>query len=356
VTRVKPFPRVSFGIIVLNGEPFTRYCLQALYPFAHEIIVVEGAAPGAANVATPDGHSMDATLETIQRFINEEDPQQKVQLVTRDGFWSEKDEMSQAYAVRATGDYLWQVDVDEFYKAEDMQKVLDILQREPSITAVSFKMLTFWGGFDYLCDGWYLQSGAEIYHRLFKWGSGYSYVTHRPPTVHDEHGRDLRTLTWLDGYTLARKYGILMYHYSLVFPKQVSNKTTYYSHAAWASVPKSEDWAEMNYIGLKHPYRLHNVYQYPGWIKRFKGHQPNVITRLRLDLDNGVLKEPTRRTDDIELLLKSPTYAIGRTFYQFVYYGYRFYRWGLRRTPATFKMRLKSLLRRRHEYPVRQHP
>ena len=35
-------PRVTFGIIVLNGEPFTRYCLRALYAFAHEIIVVEG--------------------------------------------------------------------------------------------------------------------------------------------------------------------------------------------------------------------------------------------------------------------------------------------------------------------------
>ncbi len=35
-------PKVTFGIIVLNGEPFTRYCLRSLYPFAHEIIVVEG--------------------------------------------------------------------------------------------------------------------------------------------------------------------------------------------------------------------------------------------------------------------------------------------------------------------------
>jgi hypothetical protein len=41
--------RVSFGIIVLNGEPFTRYNLRALYPFAHEIIVVEVASPFAAH-------------------------------------------------------------------------------------------------------------------------------------------------------------------------------------------------------------------------------------------------------------------------------------------------------------------
>ena len=39
------FPRISFGIIVLNGEPFTRYNLRALYPFAHQIIVAEGGGP-----------------------------------------------------------------------------------------------------------------------------------------------------------------------------------------------------------------------------------------------------------------------------------------------------------------------
>src|SRR5512143_3284299 len=93
---------ISFGIIVLNGEPFTRYNLRALYPFAHEIIVVEGAVQAAAGIATPDGHSTDGTLEALRRFKAEEDPEGKLQIVTRDGFWSEKDEQSQAYATRAT--------------------------------------------------------------------------------------------------------------------------------------------------------------------------------------------------------------------------------------------------------------
>ena len=81
---------------VLNGEPFTRYCLRQIYPFAHQLIVVEGAAPGARNIATPDGHSRDGTLEVLKSFKRDEDPEDKLVLVTRDGFWSEKDEMSQA--------------------------------------------------------------------------------------------------------------------------------------------------------------------------------------------------------------------------------------------------------------------
>ena len=75
-------PRISFGVIVLNGEPFTAYTLRSLYPFAHEIIVVEGAAPGSVNVATADGHSRDGTLATLRRFKADEDPDQKVTIVT----------------------------------------------------------------------------------------------------------------------------------------------------------------------------------------------------------------------------------------------------------------------------------
>jgi len=30
------FPKIAFGIIVLNGEPFARYCLTSIYPFAAE--------------------------------------------------------------------------------------------------------------------------------------------------------------------------------------------------------------------------------------------------------------------------------------------------------------------------------
>src|SRR3546814_19343546 len=70
-------PRITFGMIVLNGEPFLRYNLRSLYPYAHQIIVAEGAAPGARNIATPQGHSRDGTLEVLRRFKQEEDPEDK---------------------------------------------------------------------------------------------------------------------------------------------------------------------------------------------------------------------------------------------------------------------------------------
>jgi len=311
-------PRITFGIIVLNGEPFTRYCLRQIYPYAHEIIAVEGAVPSASAVATPDGHSTDGTLQVLRDFQRAEDPDHKLIVVTAedegydDGFWpGEKDEQSRAYATRATGDYLWQVDIDEFYQAGDIERVMDLLREQPDTTAVSFRQITFWGGFDYIVDGWYLRTGAEFYHRLFRWGEGFRYAGHRPPTVVDDSGRDLRTKTWISGKTMAET-GIFLYHYSLLFPKQVREKCSYYGNAAWAHRSGAERWARDVYLGLTRPYRVHNVYEHPSWLKRFEGSHPEQIQAMRDDLMKGRIEEGLRRTDDIEALLESRRYALGR--------------------------------------------
>jgi hypothetical protein len=331
-------PKVTFGIIVFNGEPFTRYCLRSIYPFAHEIIVVEGAGPGAASLATPKGHSSDGTLETLYSFQSNEDPENKIQIITREGIWSEKDEQSQAYALRATGDYLWQVDIDEFYLSEDMHTVLSLLAKTPSITAVSFPMKTFWGGFDYLCDGPYLHRGwcADGIHRVFKWGQGYRYVSHRPVKVVDSENRDLHTLHWVTGTQMEQR-GIYMYHYSLVFPKQVTEKSSYYGNAGFFDPSKTQDWVQNVYFDLRRPYRVHNVFSDPSWLERFSGKHPEPIGVLRKDLAEGRWSIPLRATDDIERILQSPMYRLGSL-------GLRI--WGpLQKKLSPWRWRLTQLIR-----------
>jgi FkbM family methyltransferase len=310
-------PRITFGIIVLNGQPFTPYLLRALYPFAHEIIVVEGAAPGARNIATPDGHSRDGTLAELRRFQDGSDPAGKVTIVTAedeghpDGWWpGEKHEQSRAYATRATGDYLWQVDIDEFYRPEEMARVIDMLRGDPTIDAVTFKQITFWGGLRYKTDGWYLRRGATYYHRLFKWGPGYQYATHRPPTVLDADGRDLRKGNWLNGEELARQ-GIHLYHYSLLLPKQVIEKCEYYGNAIWAKRPGAVAWAQDAFLRLGRPYRVHNVYDYPSWLERYDGPHPAEVVRLVDDLARAH-PDQLRQTADIERLLDTWWYGLGR--------------------------------------------
>ncbi len=52
-------------------------------------------------------------------------------------------------------------------------------RRDDAMTApVSFHMRTFWGAPAYLVDSFFLRK--FVAHRLFPWGPGYQYVTHRP--------------------------------------------------------------------------------------------------------------------------------------------------------------------------------
>ncbi len=314
-------PRITFGMIVLNGEPFIRYNLQALYPFAHQIIVVEGACPAARNVASPDGHSCDTTLETLKRFKDKDDPQGKLTIVTAedegypDGFWIEKDEMSQSYAKRASGNYLWQVDCDEFYLPEDMPAVINMLKADPKIKAISFRVLTFWSDINTKTDGFLLQSGAHNFHRLFAWGEGYRYATHRPPTVMDENGNNLREIKAVTAEELAKK-GIFMYHYELLFPKQVREKCSYYTNVSWSNEFHVLDrWMADSYFSLNNPFKVHMVYQHLSWLERFNGNHPPQVVSMIEDVRRGKFHGiELRENRDVELLLRKPGYIIKRQF------------------------------------------
>jgi glycosyltransferase involved in cell wall biosynthesis len=340
-------PRISFGMIVLNGEPFIRYNLGALYPFAHQIIVVEGAAPGATAIAGSDGHSTDGTLETLKAFKSTEDPEEKITILTaedegyEDGFWpGEKHEQSQAYARRATGDYLWQVDVDEFYMPEGMERIIEMLQTNPSITAVSFPMLTFWGSIHVTVDGWYLRRGASQYHRLFKWGPSHRYATHRPPTVVDGTGRDLRKLNWICAGDLEKER-IYLYHYSLLFPRQVFDKCAYYQEAGWARRKEALRWMETGFLSLKRPYHVHNVYDFPSWLETYEDDTPPQVIALWRDVKGGRIQEEIRPMEDAKRLLSSFSYRLGRGMLRILDYVERpFHRWILalrRRLPGFLK-------------------
>jgi hypothetical protein len=305
-------------MIVLNGEPFTRYNLRSIYHWAHQIIVVEGACNAAAAIATMDGHSTDATLSVLQRFKTEEDPENKLTIVTAEdeghpnGFWpGEKDEMSRAYAHRATGNILWQVDVDEFYHEEDMEAINALLAT--GVTQISFPILQFWGGIEFREEGEFLNVHFTQIHRVFAWGNGHRYSSHRPPTVVDVNGIDLRKKQWLSADEM-RHFGIYMYHYSKLFPKQVREKCSYYSRVDWGAYHKMEQWADNVYFNFLHPFAVCDVLQVPlSWLEEYRGPHPGQVLTMVSDIKNGLYPNiEFRSTMDILRVIRSPQYKLGR--------------------------------------------
>ena len=311
-------PKVTFGIIVLNGEPFIRYNLRAIYPFANQIIVVEGACPASHLNATPTGHSLDTTIETIKRFQKDEDIEQKTVLITAedegkpDGFWAEKDEMSQAYAKRATGDILWQIDADEFYHPEDMASIIEIFRIRKDIHAISFTAINFWGGPGYTMDGFSFRTTDNFYHRVFRWGKGFCYTSHRPPTVINQYNINLRSIGWLSADD-TKRMKIYLYHYHSLFPKSVQQKTSYYSNANWHDMDKQKiaQWKLGRYDKLGHPFHVHLIYAHYSWLKRFNGKHPPFLSEMLDAVHGGKWPDITfRDTDDIERLLDSLSFRI----------------------------------------------
>ena len=303
-------PRVTFGLIVLNGEPFTRYCLRSLYPFAHQIIVAEGAVTRAMPQARPDGHSRDGTLEALYDFKAREDPDDKLTIIARDGPWEEKDAMSRAWVERATGDYIWQVDVDEFYRERDMALVLEILADDPGLTAVAFRQRSFFAAPTLENGSSYLLAGGDVFRRVFRFAPGSRYVGHRPPTVRDARGLDLFAVNPLPVESLER-LDVRLFHYSLLFPKQVREKTAYY--ATWDAphckgLPR---WVEEHYLGRRDPFNLFTVRDQPGWIEPYHGDHPAQAQALWDDVLAGrldVAPYPADGRAELARLAADPVY------------------------------------------------
>jgi glycosyltransferase involved in cell wall biosynthesis len=210
--------RVAFGMIVLNGNYVLRQCLEAVYPFANQILVAEGPVKYWQDRGMTT--STDGTNETLESF-----PDVEHKIVVHHGQYNEKDDQCNAYMqhLRNDNDYLWNLDSDEVFKSGDIEKLLKMLEAE-RYTSVGFKSCTFFGGFTHKLTGF--EERAE-FHRVHKIWPGSTWLTHRPPKVKHAPG----VITWpdrhLDFNTLSSQ-GIRMYHYSYVFPKQVREKVAYY--------------------------------------------------------------------------------------------------------------------------------
>ena len=201
-----------------------------------------------------------------------------------------------------------------FIKPHDMRRICEYLADNPDTNCLTCNFFHFWGGFDYNVDGGLFMSqrfgepwGAV--RRVFKWGEGFRYGKHRPPTVFNGAGTDI---------TLANKYNIsklpnfspvYMYHYSNVFPDQVIAKGKYYA----SFIPDAQDQQE-KFEGFMEPLdetRAIKVFDFFGryhWITRFGSSHPAAIQELIRDLRNGKFHLSLRQTDDIERVLRSPTY------------------------------------------------
>lgn len=214
--------KIAFGMIVLNGDFVLKQCLESVYPFANQILIAEGPVKYWQTQCI--NTSIDNTNNIIDNFP---DPDKKIKIVHSQ--YDEKDDQCNAYIkhMSSDNDYLWNLDSDEIFKKDDISKLIDILSRE-RYTSVGFKSYTFYGGFEYCMGGF--ERNYEFL-RIYKVYPGSRWMKHRPPKVVHKSGTRVLPDKHLGHDLLNEKYGINMYHYSYVFPRQVYNKLKYYESA-----------------------------------------------------------------------------------------------------------------------------
>ena len=209
--------KIAFGMIVFEGDYVLKECLEQVYPFAHQILIAEGPVSYWQNKGKTT--STDNTNFILDNFP---DPENKIKIVH--GQYKEKDEQCNAYIkyLKPDVDYLWNLDSDEIYKTEDLNKIIDYLD-DKKPTSVGVRSCTFYGGFDHYLTGFELNK--DNFKRIFKVTPGSKWLKHRPPTIQYPNGI---VKNHIDSDKLYKDIGFQMYHYSYVFPNQVFNKINYY--------------------------------------------------------------------------------------------------------------------------------
>jgi glycosyltransferase involved in cell wall biosynthesis len=225
--------KFSFGMIVFNGDFFLRQCLDGVYDFAHEIVVIEGADRVSQPFANPDGTSTDQTWEILQNYP---DPKNKIRLFR--GRFKDKDEQSNAFMQHLNGDFVWLLDSDEMYQPGDMEHLARKLHDDPELMAVEMRHKVFFGGLERIADGRHWETTFWRIHRLHP---GARYISHRPVNVmHPSSGRSLNEMKHLSADQLD-EWNIRMYHYSYVLDRQVEEKIRYHAHWRPTQYPREKD-------------------------------------------------------------------------------------------------------------------
>jgi glycosyltransferase involved in cell wall biosynthesis len=198
--------KISFCIICYNEERLIKRQLTNLYKHAFEIIVVEGRVKEFGDKWPKQ---RDKTLELVKSFP---DPENKIQLITKT--WSSKENMVQAYAKAATGDYLWHIDCDEFYTDDCIQNTKKFIADTQKYNYYHHELFYY-----RYYNTAIAKDGSRFFWnhpcRIHKAGGR---LTHRPQLRHG-HGAET---------AIPRAIGI-RHHYSVVDFKKVREKGAFYN-------------------------------------------------------------------------------------------------------------------------------
>tara|TARA_S200002703_G_scaffold64721_2_gene55983 strand:+ start:1089 stop:2132 length:1044 start_codon:yes stop_codon:yes gene_type:complete len=222
-------PKIVQCIQACNEEKLIEACMLQLYDKVDRIIVIEGAVQNkvAAGQATPDGHSLDRTVEIIKDVKANKDPDKKIIFVQIDRPWQDLEELKNSFfQYMQQGDWMLITDADEFIMPEVVDNLREAISLEPWATEfVPAGFYHFWRDARHMRkpDG----DWGQQHQRFIKFQPGLNYQNH--PVARDQNG----VCTYFDPRYLSRRFVLpefVVYHYSYCkdSDEEIAEKKAFY--------------------------------------------------------------------------------------------------------------------------------
>lgn len=244
----KKMTEVHFFTIVLNGMPFIKYHIRTFEKLSipWKWHIVEGVAELKHDSAWPlkfggtisnalhdNGLSNDGTSQYIDELVRTYPENIFVYRKSNGQFWNGKVEMCNAIRRNIHEPcLLWQIDVDEFWTKDQIEKVSRIFQEQPERTAAYFFCHYFVG--PELVVTSVDTYGNQLYEwlRVWRYQPDMYWTKHEPPTLCTRSilgETDVATINPISRREMEDR-NVVFDHYAYVLPKQLHFKQIYYGY------------------------------------------------------------------------------------------------------------------------------
>ena len=229
--------------IVLDGMPFIKWqhdCFHNIRsPFRWIIIhgaSMNGGSTRWCNLQIPR-LSRDGTSEYLDGLIKS--GHRAIHLIERER-WESKDQMVNAALKLVTEPcVLMQIDVDELYRPEIIDKIVSLFESDDNLGAMKMYCRYFVGP-KLICEGKNCWSNNNYeWLRVWRFSPGTRFISHEPPLLSVVCGRTMEREE-------SERHGLTFDHLAYVTEDQVSYKEQFYGYDGllnqWRALQRNTIW------------------------------------------------------------------------------------------------------------------